>query len=57
MMKEAVGERTTETFMEENEHEAHLGAFVREVIGVVVAIAHDQSSRFHLSEIVPELCD
>jgi hypothetical protein len=57
MVKEAVGERTADPFMEEDEEEADLDAFVSKVIGVVMAIAHDQSSGFHLSEIIPELCD
>ena len=54
-MKETVGKRATDPFVEEDEHEADLGAFVSEAIGVVMAIAHDQSPRFHLSEIIPEL--
>lgn len=56
-MKEAVGKRTADAFMEEDEHEADLDAFVSEAIGVVMTIAHDQSPRLHLSEIIPELCD
>src|SRR3974377_283876 len=54
-MKETVGKRTADTLMEEDEHEADLDAFVREAISVVVAIADDQPSRFHLSEVVPKL--
>lgn len=56
-MEEAVGKRTADAFMEEDEEEADLDAFVSEAIGVVMTIARDQSSRFHLSEIIPELCD
>jgi hypothetical protein len=56
-MKEAVGKRTADAFMEEDEHEADLDAFVSETIGVVMTIAHDQSPRLHLSEIIPELGD
>lgn len=55
MMKETVGKWAADALMEENEHEAHLDALVREAIGVVMAIAHDQSSGFHFSEVVPEL--
>lgn len=55
MMKEAVRKRITNPFMEEDEHEAHLGALISEMIGVVTGVACDQSSGFHFSEVVAEL--
>ena len=57
MMKETIGKGAADALMEEDEHEADLDAFVGEAVGVVMAIAYDQSPRFHLSEIIPELCD
>ena len=57
MVKEAVRKRTAHALMEEDEHEADLDAFVGEAIGVVMTVAQDQSPRFHLPKIIPELCD
>ena len=54
-MKQAVGERAAELFVEEDEHQGDFGPFVGEPVGVASAIALKQSVSFHLAEIVAKL--
>ena len=52
MVKEAVGKRAAELFMEEREHEGDLGSFLGEPVGIAFAVAFQQCVRFQFAEIV-----
>ncbi len=54
MMKEAVGQRPAELFVEEHEQERGLGSFVAEPVGVAAAVSFHQAVGFHLAQIVAE---
>ncbi len=57
MVKEAVGQRAAELFVEEHEHEGDLGSFVGEPVGIAFAVAFQQSVRFEFAEIVARLIE
>jgi hypothetical protein len=50
-----VGERTTESLVEEQEQNRHLDALGRELIGVAAAIAFQQTMAFEFAQIVAQL--
>ena len=54
-MKAAVGERATETLVEEQEQERDLDAFGGQPVGVAAAIALEQAVAFEFAQIVAEL--
>ena len=56
-MKETVGKRAAELFVEEHEQERGLGSFVAEPVGVAAAIAFHQAVGFHFAQIVAELIE
>ena len=55
-MKEAVGQRPAELFVEEHEQEGGPGSFVAEPVSLA-AVAFDQAVGFHLAQIVAELME
>ena len=55
MVEPAVGQRTAETFVEEQEQECHLHPFGGEVVGVAGAVALQEPMPFQLAEVVAEL--
>ena len=55
MVKEAVGERAAELFVEEYEHEGDPGSFFGEPVGIAFAVAFQQSVRLHFAEVVAKL--
>lgn len=57
VMKETVGQRPAELFVEEHEQERGPGSFVAEPVGVAVAVAFDQAVGFHFAQIVAELIE
>ena len=57
VMEAAVGERTTEALVEEQEQEGNIDAFTGEPVGVATAIALQQSMPFQLAQIVAELVE
>ena len=56
-MEAAVGERTTEALVEEQEEERDVNAFGREAVSVAAAIALQQAVSFELAQIVAELVE
>ena len=57
VMEAAVGERTAETLVEEQEQERDVNAFGRQAVGVAAAIAFQQTVSFELAQIVAELVE
>ena len=55
MVKAAVGQRTAEALVEEQEQECHLDAFGGQPVGVAAAIAFQQAMALEFAEIVAEL--
>ena len=55
MVEPAVGQRTAEAVVEEQEQERHLHTFGGEAVGVAGAIALQEPMAFQLAEIVAEL--
>jgi hypothetical protein len=55
VMEQAVRDRTAKSFMEQHEHNCDFDAFVREVVGVMLAVAFKKAVGFEFSKIVSEL--
>jgi len=55
VVEAAVGERTAEPLVEEQEQQGDLDAFGGELIGVARAVAFQESVAFELAEVVAEL--
>ena len=55
MVKEAVRQGATESFMEKNEHDAHPDTLIRKVVAIMPAISFDKVSGFHFSDVVAQL--
>lgn len=54
-MEAAVGERTTEALVEEQEEEREVNAFGRQAVSVAAAIAFQQPVPFEFAQIIAEL--
>ena len=54
MVEPAVGQRTAQAFVEEQEQQRHLQTFGGEVVGVAGAVALQEPMPFQLAEIVAE---
>src|SRR5947208_2889093 len=57
VMKEAVGQGTTEALVKEQEKQSHLGSLRSEAIGIASALALEQAVAFELAQIVAELIE
>ena len=55
MVEPAVGQRTAQAFVEEQEQQRHLHTFGGEVVGIAGAVALQKLMPFQLAEIVAEL--
>src|SRR5947208_1146372 len=55
MVEPAIGQRTAEAFVEEQEQQRHLHTFGGEVVGIAGAVALQELMPFQLAEIVAEL--
>lgn len=55
VMEAAVGQRTAEAFMKEQQQERNLGAFGSELIGVAGAIPFQQAVPFEFAQVLAEL--
>ena len=55
MMKQAVGQWAAYSLVKENEHGGDLDALFRKSVGVMFAVALNQSVSLHLTQIVAEL--
>jgi len=55
MVEAAVGERSAQPFMEQQEEQRDLDAFCGEAVGVARAVALDQSVALELAQVVTQL--
>ena len=54
-MEAAVGERTAQALMKEEEQQSNLDAFCREAVGIVSSVALQQAVSLELAQIVAQL--
>ena len=57
VMEAAMGERTAEPFMEEEEEQGHLDPFRGEAVGVSGPVPLQQTVAFELAQVVAELVE
>jgi hypothetical protein len=57
MMKAAVGERSAQPFVKEEEQESNLDAFGREAVGITRSVPLQQGMTLELAQIVAELVE
>ena len=57
VVEAAVGERSAQAFVEEEEEQRHLDAFWREAVGVSRAVTLDEAMPFELAQVVAQLVE
>lgn len=55
MLEETVCERTANAFVEQHEHEGDFVALIGQTVRVPLAMALDESVRFHFADVVAQL--